>query len=346
MAPARDLLRWYDRHRRRLPWRAEPGETPDPYRVWLSEIMLQQTTVTAVIPYYERFVSRFPTVHALAAAPLDTVLSAWAGLGYYARARNLHACAQVVAASGGFPADLAKLQALPGIGAYTAAAVGAIAFGIAAVPVDGNVERVASRLFAIEQPMPAAKPAIREAAARLGADPAARARPSDFAQALFDLGAGVCTPAAPGCAVCPWIGSCAARRLGIQASLPRKAAKKIRPIRYGVHFWLTDDRGTVLLRTRPAKGLLGGMTELPGTPWRDSPWTIAEALADAPMLAAWRGAGQVRHGFTHFELIIDVLAAHVPVIDAEGFAHGLDALDDAALPSVMRKCVRMAIAER
>ncbi len=306
--------------------------------------MLQQTTVTAVIPYYERFVSRFPTVQALAAAPLDTVLSAWAGLGYYARARNLHACAQVVAASGGFPADLAGLQALPGIGAYTAAAIGAIAFSIPAVPVDGNVERVVSRLFAIEQPLPAAKPAIRDAAAALGADPAARARPSDFAQALFDLGASVCTPAAPGCAVCPWIAACAARRLGIQASLPGKTPKKLRPIRYGVHFWLTDDRRTVLLRTRPYQGLLGGMTELPGTTWRDTPWTIPEALTVAPAQLDWRGAGQVRHGFTHFELILDVLAAHVPRIEiAEGFAHALDALDEAALPSVMRKCVRMAI---
>jgi A/G-specific adenine glycosylase len=304
--------------------------------------MLQQTTVGAVIPYYERFVSRFPSVQALAAAPLDTVLSAWAGLGYYARARNLHACAQAVVALGGFPVDLAALQALPGIGAYTAAAIGAIAFGIPAVPVDGNVERVASRLFAIEAPMPAAKAAIREAAARLGADPAARARPSDFAQAMFDLGAGVCTPAAPGCAVCPWIGACAARRLGLQASLPRKAPKKHRPIRYGVHFWLTDDRRTVLLRTRPSQGLLGGMTELPGTPWRDTPWPMAEALGDAPMRLNWSRAGQVRHGFTHFELIIDVLAAHVPRIEASGFAHPLNALDDAALPSVMRKCVRVA----
>jgi A/G-specific adenine glycosylase len=305
--------------------------------------MLQQTTVTAVIPYYERFVSRFPTVDVLAAAPLDTVLSAWAGLGYYARARNLHACAQAVVGLGGFPADLADLRALPGIGAYTSAAIGAIAFGLPAVPVDGNVERVASRLFAIEQPLPAAKPAIREAAAVLGSDPAAQARPSDFAQALFDLGASICTPAAPGCAVCPWIASCEARRLGIQASLPRKSPKKERPIRYGVHFWLTDDTGSVLLRTRPYKGLLGGMTELPGTPWRDTPWTIDEALADAPVSLDWRGAGQVRHGFTHFELIIDVLAAHVPVIQAEGFAQKLDALDDAALPSVMRKCVRMAV---
>ncbi|HEX4368299.1 MAG TPA: A/G-specific adenine glycosylase [Rhodopila sp.] len=342
MASASDLLRWYDRHRRRLPWRAEPGETPDPYRVWLSEIMLQQTTVTAVIPYYDRFVSRFPTVQALAAAPLDSVLSAWAGLGYYARARNLHACAQAVAASGGFPADLVGLQALPGIGAYTAAAIGAIAFGIPAVPVDGNVERVVSRVFAIEQPMPAAKPAMRDAAARLGADPAARARPSDFAQALFDLGASICTPAAPGCAICPWIASCEARRQGIHASLPRKSPKKPRPIRYGVHFWLTDDTRSVLLRTRPYKGLLGGMTELPGTEWRATPWTVEEALTVAPMRLDWRAAGQVRHGFTHFELIIDVLAAHVPKIDAPGFAHKLDALDDAALPSVMRKCVRVA----
>jgi A/G-specific adenine glycosylase len=356
IAPADVLLRWYDRHRRRLPWRAEPGEAPDPYRVWLSEIMLQQTTVTAVIPYYERFVSRFPTMQALAAAPLDAVLSAWAGLGYYARARNLHACARLVAGAGGFPADLAGLQALPGIGGYTAAAIGAIAFAIPAVPVDGNVERVVARLFAIEQPMPAAKRAIRDAAVRLGADPAARSRASDFAQALFDLGASICTPASPGCAVCPWIASCAARRLGIQASLPRKSPKKERPVRYGVHFWLTDDRQTVLLRTRPTKGLLGGMTELPGTQWRDTPWTTDEALTVAPMRLApvdlatqelvWRGAGQVRHGFTHFELIIDILAAHVPRIEADGFVHPLDALEDAALPSVMRKCVRIAFGGR
>ena len=187
-------MRWYDRHRRRLPWRAEPGETADPYRVWLSEIMLQQTTVTAVIPYYEAFVSRFPSVDALAGAPLAAVLSAWAGLGYYARARNLHACARVVAAAGGFPRDLEGLRALPGIGAYTAAAVGAIAFGLPAVPVDGNVERVTSRVFAIDAPLPGAKPVLRAAAESLGLDPDARARPSDFAQALFDLGASVCTP--------------------------------------------------------------------------------------------------------------------------------------------------------
>jgi A/G-specific adenine glycosylase len=194
---AADLLRWYDRHRRRMPWRALPGQPADPYRVWLSEVMLQQTTVAAVIPYYERFVSRFPTVQALAAAPLDDVLAAWAGLGYYARARNLHACARAVAALGGFPRDRAGLLSLPGIGPYTATAIAAIAYDSPGIPVDGNVERVAARLFAIETPLPGAKPALHAAAARLGQDPDAAARPSDYAQALFDLGATVCTPAAP-----------------------------------------------------------------------------------------------------------------------------------------------------
>jgi len=216
---AESLLHWYDRHRRHLPWRAEPGHVPDPYHVWLSEIMLQQTTVTAVIPYYERFTTRFPTVHALAAASLDDVLAAWAGLGYYARARNLHACARAVVAAGGFPRDAAGLRALPGIGAYTATAIGAIAFDTPGVPVDGNVERVVARLFAVTDPMPAAKPALRRLAEQLGTDPAATARPSDFAQALFDLGATVCTPAAPTCALCPWMRDCAARRQGIAAGL-------------------------------------------------------------------------------------------------------------------------------
>jgi A/G-specific adenine glycosylase len=336
------LLRWYDRHRRRLPWRAEPGETPDPYRVWLSEIMLQQTTVAAVIPYYEAFVSRFPTVRALATAPLESVLSLWAGLGYYARARNLHACAQAVATLGGFPRDLDGLRALPGIGVYTASAIGSIAFDLPTVPVDGNVERAAARVFGIDAPLPAAKPAIRAAADALGADAAAVARPADFTQALFDLGATICTPTNPGCAVCPWLDHCAARRLGIAASLPRKAPKKLRPVRLGVHFWLTDHAGNVLLRRRPPSGLLGGMTELPGTPWRTEPWPLNEALSHAPMQAEWRAAGQVRHGLTHFELTIDLFAARVATIEADGFLRPAAALDDAALPSVMRKCVRMA----
>jgi A/G-specific adenine glycosylase len=246
-----------------------------------------------------------------------------------------------VSDSGGFPRDLAGLRALPGIGGYTAAAVGAIAFNLPAVPVDGNVERVAARLFAIETPMPAAKPAIQAAAGLLGSDPEAQARPSDFAQALFDLGATICTPTKPACALCPWNDACAAYRLGIAGELPTRVPKKIRPVRMGVHFWLTDSAGNVLLRRRPASGLLGGMTELPGTPWREAAWPRAEALAHAPMAADWRPAGQVRHGFTHFELIIDLLAARVPVIKAEGFVRSVEALEDAALPSVMRKCVRM-----
>jgi A/G-specific adenine glycosylase len=340
--PADSLLRWYDRHRRRLPWRAEPGETPDPYRVWLSEIMLQQTTVTAVIPYYERFLARFPSVEALATAKLDDVLAAWAGLGYYARARNLHACARAVAAAGGFPRDAAGLRALPGIGAYTATAIGAIAFDTPGVPVDGNVERVVARVFCVDQPMPEAKPALRTLAERLGADPAAIARPSDFAQALFDLGATVCTPAAPACGVCPWMQGCAARRQGVAADLPRRAAKKERPLRRGVHFWLEDAAGRVLLRRRAENGLLGGMAELPGTPWRAAPWPHEEALAHAPMPAEWRKAGQVRHGFTHLELHVDLYAARVARIDANGFLHPIDDLGGAALPSLMRKCVRMA----
>jgi A/G-specific adenine glycosylase len=339
---AQPLLAWYDRHRRDLPWRARPGEAADPYRVWLSEIMLQQTTVAAVIPYYESFVTRFPSIAALASAPLDAVLVAWAGLGYYARARNLHACAQAVVASGGFPRDLEGLRALPGIGPYTAAAVGAIAFGLPAVPVDGNVERVTARLFAIDAPLPGAKPALRAAAAALGADPDAMARPSDFAQALFDLGATLCTPTNPTCALCPWRDPCAARRAGIAADLPRRAPKKLRPLRHGAHFWLTDATGHVLLRQRPPHGLLGGMTELPGTAWRDAPWPAEEALRHAPMPADWRPTGEVRHGFTHFELRLDIFAARVERVDADGFLRPVTALANEALPSVMRKCVRMA----
>lgn len=336
------LLTWYDRHRRTLPWRAAPGETADPYRVWLSEIMLQQTTVAAVIPYYEKFVTRFPNIAALAAAELEEVLSAWAGLGYYARARNLHACARAVAGSGGFPCDPARLRALPGIGDYTAAAIGAIAFDAPVVPVDGNVERVAARLFAVTEPLPDAKPKLRALATSLGGDPLARARPADFAQALFDLGATICTPAAPACTLCPLRPGCRGQRAGIAATLPRRAPKPLRPQRHGFAFWLTDRKDHVLLRRRPAKGLLGGMTELPGTPWRPEPWTHNEALAHAPMPLPWRPAGQVRHGFTHFELTIDLFAAKTERIDAPGFTRAIAALDREALPSVMRKCVAMA----
>jgi len=339
MPSAAALLNWYDRHRRAMPWRALPGERPDPYRIWLSEIMLQQTTVGVVAPYYERFLARFPDVHALARADEEAVMRAWAGLGYYARARNLHACARAVAAAGAFPATLDGLRTLPGIGPYTAAAIGSIAFGLPVVPVDGNVERVAARIFAIETPLPAAKPAIAAAAARLGADPAAQARPADFTQALFDLGATICTPTSPACVLCPWQSPCAARARGIAAELPRKSPKPARPRRFGAHFWLTDPAGNVLLRRRPPRGLLGAMTELPGTAWRDHPWPAAEALAHAPQPAPWRHAGVARHGFTHFELTLDIYAAEVATITAEGFLRPVAALADEALPSVMRKCV-------
>lgn len=339
MFPARALLAWYDRHRRRLPWRAEPGSTADPYRVWLSEIMLQQTTVVAVIPYYETFVRRFPTVESLAAADLDEVLSLWAGLGYYARARNLHACARAVVARGGFPNDIGGLLELPGIGAYTAAAVASIGFNVPTVPVDGNVERVTARLFALTEPLPGVKPAIRAAAEQLGRDADAAVRPSDFAQALFDLGASVCSPTSPACAVCPWMANCGARRLGIEAQLPRRAPKKQRPLRHGVHFWLADSAGNVLLRRRPMSGLLGGMVELPGTSWREGRWPQAEAASHAPMAADWQPAGQVQHGFTHFQLTIDLFAAQVATIEGDGFVYPLARLHEVALPSVMRKCV-------
>jgi A/G-specific adenine glycosylase len=341
---AAPLLDWYDRHRRVLPFRTRAG-VADPYRVWLSEIMLQQTTVAAVGPRFDRFLARFPDVTTLAAAPEAAVMEEWAGLGYYARARNLHACARQLVALGGFPRGAEALRALPGIGTYTAAAIAAIAFDEPVVPVDGNVERVVARLAAEATPLPAAKPRLAALAAGFMADPAARARPGDFAQALFDLGATLCTPRTPACALCPWRGGCAAQRAGIQATLPRKAPKPVRPLRHGAHFLLRDAEGQVLLRRRPPRGLLGGMLELPGTPWRDTPWAEAEALALAPLAGpAWRAVpGLARHGFTHFELEMRLFTATVPAIGAA--AQGLEARPlataEAALPTVMRKLLAL-----
>ena len=243
---------------------------------------------------------------------------------------------------GAFPASVPGLRALPGVGAYTAAAVAAIAFGVPVVPVDGNVERVAARLLAIDGPLPGAKPAIAAAAARLGDEAAARRRPSDFAQALFDLGATLCTPKSPACALCPLMAGCAGRIAGMASALPRKAPKAARPTRFGAHFWLVDAAGQVLLRRRPARGLLGGMTELPGTAWTASRLSQDAAMAQAPMAAPWRPAGQAVHGFTHFELTLDVYTASVPVIEADGFLRPTDALATEALPSVMRKCIAVA----
>jgi A/G-specific adenine glycosylase len=350
--PAADLLAWYDRHRRKLPWRAPPGEAPDPYRVWLSEIMLQQTTVKTVAPYFMRFVARWPDVRALAAAPLEDVLRLWAGLGYYARARNLHACAQaVVARHGGcFPQNERDLAALPGIGPYTAAAIAAIAFDAPAAAVDGNVERVMARLFALEQELPAAKAEIRRRAESL--IPAERA--GDFAQALMDLGATICTPKKPACALCPWTAICAARRRGDPETFPRKAPKVEGRLRRGTAFVVVRADGYVLLRSRPPRGLLGGMTEVPTSEWtRD--FAEDDALAAAPRLPRvrprWRRLpGVVSHVFTHFPLELVVLRADVPASTRAPAGMRWVALAEVAgeaLPTLMRKVLAHALpAER
>lgn len=334
-APAA-LLAWYDRHRRRLPWRAEPGRQADPYHVFLSEIMLQQTTVKAVGPYFTGFLARWPTVSHLAAAPLEEVLSAWAGLGYYARARNLHACAQAVVArhGGRFPDDEAALLALPGIGPYTAAAIASIAFDLKASPVDGNIERVVSRLYRVAEPLPGAKPRIKALAAAL--TPAQR--PGDFAQAMMDLGATICTPRSPACSLCPWMEPCAARAAGDAALYPVKAPKGDKPRREGAAFLAVRADGAVLLRTRPDKGLLAKMTEVPSTPW--GPKSDAPE-AHAPLKARWRALpGAVEHVFTHFALTLKVLRADLPATTPAPEGHRWvppDRFDAEALPSLMRK---------
>ena len=340
---AAKLLAWYDRHRRDLPWRAPPGCRPDPYRVWLSEIMLQQTTVAAVEGYFGRFLARWPTLEALAGAELDEVLHAWQGLGYYARARNLHKCAKLLARGHGgcFPDSEEELRALPGIGAYTAAAIAAIAFDRPATAVDGNVERVVARLFAVEEPLPRAKPALRRLAAGLTPD----ARPGDHVQAIMDLGATVCTPRAPRCGDCPLAQDCAALRAGSAESLPRRETRAQRPTRYGIAFWATRPDGAVLLRRRPESGLLGGMMEVPSTDWRD---TLAgpQALAEAPARADWRPVpGGVRHTFTHFHLELEIVAGVVKDWRrVEGVWTPVARLGEHALPSVMKKVVRHALA--
>ena len=305
--------------------------------------MLQQTTVATVGPRYARFLARFPDVAALAAAPWEEVAAEWAGLGYYARARNLHAGAKALAA-GGFPRTAEGLRAIPGIGPYTAAAVAAIAFGEPVVPADGNVERVAARVFLVEQPLPAAKPRLAALAQGWMADPAARARPGDFAQALFDLGATLCTPRRPACTLCPWREGCAARRAGLQEDLPRKTPKRARPLRHGAHFLLADAAGRILLRRRPAKGLLGGMLGLPGTEWRAEPWGEAEALRAAPLPLRWaRRQGVARHGFTHFELEMVLYAAALPPGAAPPEGEWCDpAAARAALPTAMRRLLALA----
>jgi A/G-specific adenine glycosylase len=340
------LLDWYDRERRDLPWRMAPGELADPYRVWLSEIMLQQTTVRTVIPYYQKFLARWPNVGSLAAAELDEVLAAWVGLGYYSRARNLHACARgVIETYGGrFPDTEAGLRDLPGVGPYTAAAIAAIAFGRRATPVDGNIERVIARLFAVAEPVPGAKAELR----RLAVSLTPKKRAGDFAQAMMDLGATVCTPRSPSCLVCPIEADCAAHAMAIEASLPARVPKKPRPERFGVAFLVLSEDGRILLRQRPPTGLLASMMEVPSTEWGDARPNSKEVLRRAPMRADWWPVvGTVVHIFTHFRLELTVYRALVrdeSIVDlwAEPercrWVHRRD-LDDVALPTVMRKII-------
>lgn len=342
------LLAWYDRHRRVLPWRAVPPERADPYRVWLSEIMLQQTTVKTVAPYYRRFLARWSDVGALAAAPLDDVLKAWAGLGYYARARNLHACARTVVErhGGKFPASESALRALPGIGDYTAAAIAAIAFDVPAAPVDGNVERVIARLFAIAEPLPQAKEEIRRRARALTPEHHA----GDFAQAMMDLGATICTPKKPACVLCPWNESCAAHTRNEAEKFPSRTPKREGTLRRGAAFVVRRRDGFLLVRTRPPHGLLGGMTEVPTTAWLQD-FDEATALANAPRLSEarteWRRlAGVVRHVFTHFPLELAVYLADVPAKTTAPTGMrwvGLDGAHAEAFPSLMRKVLTHAL---
>lgn len=340
------LLAWYDGNRRRMPWRAAPGEWMDPYRVWLSEVMLQQTTVATVGPYFESFLARWSSVGDLADADLDDVLHAWQGLGYYARARNLHRCAGKVARNMGgvFPDSEAGLRQLPGIGAYTAAAIAAIAYGHRAVVVDGNVERVMARVFAVREELPGVKGKLYELADRLTPE----SRAGDYAQAVMDLGATVCTPRKPKCLLCPWNQGCAGRDEA--ENLPRRAPKPERRTRRGIAFWITRPDGAVLLRRRPEKGLLGGMIEVPSTDWAEGAMPApAVARKSAPLPALdWRALqGTVTHTFTHFHLELRVIAGRVGrnVAPNALWSHP-DEFGEQALPTVMKKIARHALRYR
>lgn len=319
---ANRLIQHYVDNARRLPWRAIPGHPPpDPYRVWLSEVMLQQTTVAAVIPRFERFVARWPSVEALAAAADEDVLSEWAGLGYYARARNLIACAREVAALGGFPDTEEELRRLPGIGAYTAAAVAAIAFGRRAVVVDTNVERVVARLHGIEAPVAEVRAQIRALTGAM----TPKERAGDFAQAMMDLGATICRPRDADCGRCPLASDCIAAASGAPERFPAPRSKGARPLRHGAAWWI-EREGRVWLVRRPAKGLLGGMAALPGTEWTEAPASCTRA----PL-------ANVDHVFTHLRLKLAIVAAAQPV--GEGWWHPLDRLDEAGLPTLYRRAV-------
>ncbi|MGB0497487.1 MAG: A/G-specific adenine glycosylase [Rubricella sp.] len=342
MREVETLLHWYDRNAREMPWRVGPGARaegirPDPYAVWLSEVMLQQTTVAAVTGYFLKFTSRWPRVEDLAAAEDEEVMRAWAGLGYYARARNLLKCARAVVADHGgrFPDTEEALLTLPGIGAYTAAAISAIAFDRPATVLDGNVERVMARYHAIEEPLPGAKETLRAFAARYTPDD----RPGDWAQAVMDLGATICTPRSPACGICPLMEGCAGRLAGIAAELPRKLPKKAKPVRRGIVYVGQRDDGAWLIERRPEKGLLGGMLALPTTEWGEG------APAETPPAdAAWRSVGEVRQTFTHFHLILDVAVARIEGQPSRGTFRARHEIGPADLPTVFAKAFRMGAA--
>jgi A/G-specific adenine glycosylase len=339
---ARKLLAWYRAQHRKLPWRAAPGERQDPYAVWLSEIMLQQTTVATVIPYYLKFMTRWPTMKALAEANIADVMSAWAGLGYYSRARNLHACAVQVTNEydGSLPAGEAELLKLPGIGPYTAAAISSIAFGKQAAPVDGNIERVLSRLMCIEEPLPASKPVLKEIAQQL----APLKHAGDFAQAMMDLGATICTPRSPSCLICPWREECGALAAGIAADLPRRADRKTRPVKRAATFVMLTASGEVFLERRQDKGLLAGMHGTPVTAFEEE--FPEHPLKAAPVKAPFiKAPTRVTHTFTHFDLELDVYVAELPkhrVPGIEGEWAPMAELDRFALPTLFRKVIRTA----
>jgi A/G-specific adenine glycosylase len=340
---AEKVLMWYDSHRRHLPWRSDPGVQANPYHVWLSEIMLQQTTVATVKSYFKFFIETWPEIESLASAPLDSVLHAWQGLGYYARARNLHKCAHVIVSKydGCFPASEKDLLALPGIGPYTAAAITAIAFGRKATPVDGNIERVMARLSAVLEPLPKSKPKLCDLARAMTPE----ARAGDYAQALMDIGATICMPKKPACSRCPLSGECEAETKGITKDLPARAPKKKKPTRKGTAFWLCNSKGEVLLRRRPEKGLLGGMIEVPSSSWMENTSPLAQIISEAPADIVWQNLpGKVRHTFSHFHLELVIVFGHCKKAKSiEGIWCGLGDFGDHALPIIMKKVVAHAL---
>lgn len=345
---ASDLLAWYDRHHRELPWRVSPaararGRVADPYHVWMSEVMLQQTTVQAVKAYFEKFLDLWPTVADLASADTEDVMKAWAGLGYYARARNLKKCAEAVVATHGgiFPRTVEGLQGLPGIGDYTSAAIASIAYDVRALVMDGNVERVLSRIFAVTEALPGAKPILKAHLDTL----TPQDRPGDFAQAMMDLGATICTPRRPACSLCPWRDHCRALAQEDPENFPAKAPKKQKPVRLGAAFVAVDGQQRVLLKKRIETGLLGGMTEVPTTSWNSNRDGVTDASA-APFVADWIPAGTITHVFTHFELRLTVYRADVAAVQMDGdngWWEPVANLDGEALPTVMKKAIATAI---